>query len=246
MTAWQQVTEGLDQGGYVAWEAAIDAVQGDGGRDHVPVFVTLQKSGAITSLAQAVDATLALPDLRMSAHERDLLATERALAGQDWPHEVRLVAFWPRAKLAQIPDFWRVLQVGPPLRLPPQSGPSEGVDLRALQGDLDPAVPVAAVIDDGIGFVNARRRDRGRSRMRAVWLQAPETLGPRAGDRDVVCGQVVLGPEIDAHLSAGGDEATIYAGIHRTLLPVTDPAPTARRAAKAWASACPISAICRR
>jgi hypothetical protein len=235
MAGWQQITQGLGLGGYVAWETALATVTGDDGRDHLPVFLALQPpEGTTLSLIEAIDATLAVPGLRLSRHERDLLVTERALAaGGGWPHEVRLVAFWPRSRLESIPAFWRVLQVGPPVAMPPSTGESEGEDLCATAGDLDPSVPVAAVIDDGIGFLNARfRASRGHSRIRAVWLQAPERVaqGP-APWGDVVCGQVLTAKEIDAHLAAGGDEAEVYAQVNRALLPVTDGALTNRRTA---------------
>ena len=127
MAAWERVSAGLDYGGYVAWEAAVSEAQGDGGRDHVPVFLVLQPpAGSAMTLAEAIDATLALPDVRFSQHERDLLATERALAGTGWPHEVRVVLFCPRAMLADCPAFWRVLQVGPGLAMPNASASARG------------------------------------------------------------------------------------------------------------------------
>jgi hypothetical protein len=227
MSVWQQVTAGLDRGGYVAWESAIATATGQAGRDHLPVFAALQPVEGMT-LAAAIDASLALPGVHFSRHERDLLETERAAADGGWPHEVRLVAFCPRAMLDRLPAFWRVIEVGPPMQLPVQGDPAPGEDLRATLGDLDPRVPVAAVIDDGIGFLNARfRTDDGRSRIRAVWLQAAHTLS--AGD--VVCGQVLTGPGIDAHLATGAPEAEVYAEVNRVLYPVTDAALTNRRVA---------------
>jgi len=180
-------------------------------------------------LAEAIEASLALPDVRYSRHERDLLATEHAAAsGGGWPHEVRLVAICPRAMLVRLPAFWRVVKVGPPLTVPEHCAPKPGEDLRATQGDLDPRVPVAAVIDDGIAFLNARfRADPGRSRIRAVWLQAAHALV--AGD--VVCGQVLTGPEIDAHLVTGAPEAEVYAQVNRALYPFTNAPLTNRRVA---------------
>jgi hypothetical protein len=230
MAGWQSVTDGLDHGGYVAWESAIAEATGLAGRDFLPVFAALQppKSGGM-SLAGAIDASLSLPGIRYSRHERDLLATERVLAGGGgWPHEVRLVAFCPRAQLGGLPEFWRVIEVGPPVALPILDDAVPGEDLRATEGDLDPLVPVAAVIDDGIGFLNARfRKDRDRTRIRAVWMQAADTLA--AGD--VVCGQVLDGAGIDAHLAAGGDEAEVYGQVNAALLSQTDGALTNRRIA---------------
>jgi hypothetical protein len=228
MTVWQGVTEGLGHGGYVAWESAIAAAMGQPGQDHLQVFAALQPVDGMT-LADVIDASLNLPGVHYSRHERDLLATERALAGGGWPHEVRLVAFCPRSMLDQLPAFWRVIEVGPPVVLPRLDDPTPGEDLCATQGDLDPRVPVAAVIDDGIGFLNARFRSDPRltAVMRAVWLQASNALV--AGD--IVCGQVLTGPEIDAHLATGAAEAEVYAQVNRALYPVMDGALTNRRVA---------------
>ncbi len=235
MADWRNVTEGLGYGGYVAWEAAVSKALPGNGRDYVPVFVALkQPDRSSMSLADAINATESLPDARMSRHERDLLCTERELAKDGgWPHDVRLVAYWPRSKLAEMPPFWRVLQVGPALAMPPDLDKSSGENLRASKGDLDPAVPVAAVIDDGIGFLNARfRAARDQTRIRAVWMQAPERVahGP-VPLRDVVCGQVLTKADIDAHLAAGGDEAEIYSQVNRAVLPITDGALTNQRTA---------------
>jgi hypothetical protein len=228
MALWEQVTDGLQHGGYVAWESALLAAEGTSGRDHVPVFVELQPAEGVATLTQAIDVTLALPAVRFSQHERDLLATERALAGTGWPHPVRAVVLVPRAMLPALPGFWRALNVGPALAMPPVADAISGQDLSAVTGDLDPAKPVVAVIDDGIGFLNARFRSaRDRTRIKAVWLQAPETLAAS----DVVCGRVLTGAEIDSYLAAGGDEAEVYARVNRALLPVTDGALTNQRTA---------------
>jgi hypothetical protein len=231
MTAWQAVTTGLEHGGYAAWEATMADAAGEGARDHVPVFATLcPPPGQDMSLAGAIAATLALPGLRLSRHERDLLVTEQAVApAEGWPHEVRLVAFWPRARLSDMPRFWQVVQVGPPLALPVAEDAVAGENLTTTQGDLDPAVPLAAVIDDGVGFLNARfRRRHDHTRIRAVWLQAERQTGTVA--TDVLSGQVLSAAEIDALLTKG-DEAATYAGMNRALLPITDCALTNRRAA---------------
>lgn len=236
MLAWEKVTTGLAHGGYVAWETALAEAQGEAGRDHLPVFAELKPTVNGMTLVQAIDATLALPQLRFSRHERDLLATERqmAVAAGGWPHSVRLVAFCPRGMLGHLPEFWQVLQVGPAVAMPVAVDPSPGEDLSATTGDLDPAVPVAAVIDDGIGFLNARfRSDRDHSRIKAVWLQAPERVArpENAPLRDVVIGRVLTEAEINAHLAAGGEEGAVYRQVNRALLPRTDGALTNRRVA---------------
>lgn len=234
MANWQAVTTGVSQGGYPGWEALVAEATGETARRFVPIFLRLRPpEGSAMTLAEVIDASLDVRGVAFSRHERDLLATERARAGAGWPHEVRLVAFCPRAMLDALPPFWEVLQIGPGLALPDITAADDGQDLAQTEGDLAPHLPLIAVIDDGIGFLNARfRRHRGKTRIRAVWLQAAEWV--ELGDTpagDVVCGRVLTGADIDAHLAAGGDEAEIYAQINRALLPRTEKSPTSQRVA---------------
>lgn len=223
MPIWEEVTLGLDHGGQVAWEAAVDAALPGHGRDHVPLFVRLVP-GAGQSLADVIDATLALPGLRLGRHERDLLTTERALAGEGAAHEVRAVIFWPRARLSELPEFWQLLHVGPGLAIAEAADPVPGANLCTVPGDLDRAVPVVGVIDDGIGFLNARfRRNRSETRFRGLWLQAAERLGATG---DVLSGRVLDAAAIDRLLSEGGPEAAAYRALNRALYPLGDSAAT--------------------
>ena len=233
---WQRVTSGLTHGGYAAWEAAVAEVEGTGPRDHLPVFLRLvQPAGVTMTQADAITATLALPGVLFSRHERDLLATarEEALAA-GWTIDVRAVAFCPRAMLSALPAFWRVLQIGPAIAVPVIPDGAAGTDLRTTTGDLDRKVPLIALIDDGIGFLNTRfRKNRHATRFKAVWLQAAERVeaeGP-APRRDVVAGRVLTEAEINAHLAAGGDEAEIYRQVNTALHCRTDSPLTNRRVA---------------
>jgi Subtilase family len=127
-----------------------------------------------------------------------------------------------------MPDYWKVLRVGPPLAIPDDPG-GDGSDLAAIPGDLDPLMPVVAVIDDGIGFLNARfRRDVRHTRIRGLWLQAPER-GVASGD--VLCGTILDAGDIDTLLSAGTDEAEIYRDLDRQQFP---PLGSGRSHARAW------------
>jgi hypothetical protein len=237
MTKWEPVTTGLSHGGYVAWETAVDAVQGSGPRDHVPVFLELAETTAQgMSQAEAIAATLSLTGVLFSQHERNLLTTEgKSSPASGWTGPVRAVALCPRVMLQDgLPAFWKVLQVGPAVAVPPIPYKGKDVDLRTTKGNLDPNVPVMAVIDDGIGFLNARfRKSKHETRLKAVWLQAPERVedGGPASLRDVVVGKVLTEAEINKHLETGGEEAEIYRQVNRALLPQTDGALTNHRVA---------------
>lgn len=229
---WQQITTGLDHGAYAAWEAAVEAAAGGPPR-LVPVLARLKKpQGGGMTLKQAIAATLALPDLEWAPHERDLLETERIHLGAGWPHELRFVAYAPRGFLAAPPPYWEILGLGPGfLAAEPPAVPAPPQDLLALPGTLSPDIPVIAVIDEGIGFLNARfRRAPGQTRFLSVWLQAAERLlqgAPPAAD--IRLGRVLTAAEIDALLASGLTEAECYAQINRALYPLPDRAATARR-----------------
>ena len=232
-SAWHEVPEGLDRGGYAAWEAAVEEAAGGPPR-LVPVLGRLTApAGNPMDLAGAIAATLALPDAEFARHERDLLETERLHAGTGWPHEVRFVAYAPRSLLAAPPPFWQILGVGPGF-IPAESAPAPApaLDLSSLPGSLSADQPVMAIIDEGIGFLNARfRKSPRKSRFLGVWLQADERraqglVGPWG---DIRLGRVLTGDEIDAQLSTGLPEAEIYAQVNRALYPPPATAATGRR-----------------
>ncbi|MEZ5799031.1 MAG: hypothetical protein R3D63_17070 [Paracoccaceae bacterium] len=231
--AWQAVTAGLDHGGYAAWEAAVEQAAGGPPR-LVPILARLvAPPGSPMDLAGAIAATLALPGIDLSRHERDLLLTEQAHAGPGWPHEVRLVAYAPRSLLAAPPAFWQVLGVGPglsPAETAPPPLPAQ--DLTALPGPLAPDVPVMAIIDEGIAHLNARFRAGPRqTRFLSLWLQADErrAQGPVGPWGDIRLGRVLTRAEIDAQLASGLTEAETYAQINRALYPVPTRAATGQR-----------------
>ncbi|MGL4238297.1 S8 family serine peptidase [Tabrizicola sp.] len=242
MTDWQKVTTGLELGGYVAWEAAVaevEEVKGSRRRDHVPVFLELKPGGTAMTKEDAIDATLELPGVLFSRHERDLLATAKADAkteagGWDITIRVRAVVFCPLTMLSALPPFWDVLHVGPALAIPEMPDKEVGRDLVTTVGPLDPNVPLVAVIDDGIGFLNTRfRKSRNETRFKAVWLQAAEHVQDRNGstERDVVAGRVLTSVDINKHLKDGLEEADVYRQVNSELHRLMDGVLTNQRTA---------------
>ena len=224
--AWHRHEALAPFGGYVAWE---DAHRPDPDHAHlwyVSVFLRLrQVPGGPTDLAQALREVLMSQVLLLALDERRMLATELDRLGPGWPHEVRVVAHVATGDLASLPIWCEVLHVGAPVRMPliclsqPAVRPDAPLplpDTRRSTRTGKGALPVIAVIDDGIAFLNARfRAAPRRTRIVAVWLQAPEVLDP-AG---VLCGQVLDRAAIDRLLETGEDEADIYRRNNRGLLP---------------------------
>lgn len=229
---WQAVQGGLEHGGYAAWEAALEAAGASGDGWLVPVMAVLVPTDGL-DLKGAIDQTLSFEQAEFSPHEWDLLVTERSVLGSGWPHEVRFVAYVPREALGALPACWKVLGVGPGFR-PCEAAPAAraGEVLTALPGRLRPDVPVMAIIDEGIGFLNCRFRARPqRTRFLAVWMQAAEriVLGPVGPTGDIRLGRVLTGTEIDAHLVAGTQETEVYAQVARAVYPVVERGTMRRR-----------------
>ena len=180
---------------------------------------------------EALSARVEAGELRMDAHERALLA-ERREAGGNREGAPDLTPFdeLPREALErEVYCLYRPLSADPldPSQAVVEQGSPMAVSREAhdtvsapdpaspepsaLEGDP----PVVAVIDDGIGFLNARfRRPDGRTRFDAVWLQAFRELGPwpfRGSEpvgfalrRATYSGAVLEARDID-HLLAQGD-----------------------------------------
>ncbi|MCB6177818.1 hypothetical protein LHP98_06690 [Rhodobacter sp. Har01] len=228
---WTAATSYSGLGPYADWEAAVEAAEGGPPR-RVPLFVRLVDPGDGTDLVAALAQALTLPFVDFAAHERDLLETERLHAGPGWPHEVRFVAFVARSDLDRLPAAWVVLAAGPGFVPAEPMARFAPCDLCATRGRLDPAVPVLAILDDGIGYLNVRfRAGLDRTRVLGVWLQAAErrAQGPLAPSRDIRMGRVLTAAEIDAQLASGLPEADLYRQANRALYPRTERAATDRR-----------------
>jgi hypothetical protein len=230
--AWQSFQGGLEYGGYAAWEMEVEAARGSESGWLVPVMATLVPADGL-DLKGAIDQTLGFKQAEFAPHERDLLVTERSVAGAGWPHEVRFVAYVPRASLRDLPACWKILGLGPGFR-PCEATPAAPVGnvLTALPGRLRSDVPVMAIIDEGIGFLNARFRAGLRAtRFLAVWFQVAERIaqGPIGPTGDIRLGRVLTGAEINAHLKAGAQEAEVYAQVARAIYPVSERSVMRRR-----------------
>lgn len=93
-------------------------------------------------------------------------------------------------------------------------------DASGLAPERSTAAPILAVIDDGIGFLNARfRTAQGtRTRFNAVWLMAFRTMPGGAGM--VQAGRVLSRAEIDGWLALGDrlEEDAVYRRLDASLL----------------------------
>lgn len=126
-------------------------------------------------------------------------------------------------------DLFEVLDDGTPVALDPSAASyAAAAEEPVAASDADDTVrkgqPIVAVIDDGIGFLNARfckarhARDAGhlRTRFEAIWLQALERAGKR--DHSACLGEVLERRQIDALLAREGlNETGEYTAINARL-----------------------------
>ncbi len=118
--------------------------------------------------------------------------------------------------------------MGFPVNLDDAQRPAALTEEETLETEADSASlatrPIVAIIDDGIGFLNARfRRPTGKGRYRtrfhAVWLQALETRPTGPGPRRAYIGEIYSRKDIDRWLAKGSalEESAVYSALNQQL-----------------------------
>lgn len=215
---------GSGRGAYADWEALNWRRDG---RRWWPVFLDWGGQGDPVA---AIDAIEAVAGLLFPRTERAWLATVRDMAarGESVP-ALRTMVYVPEFALPDLPGYWRVLHVAPPVGLDPGAPASATAPpIPAPRGSAGTGKPVFGIVDDTIGYLNRNFRDGTRTRIRGLWQQARQPM--RGTDpAEVVLGRVLSGEDIDAMIAAGGDEAHRYAADSAALSPVPQPQIMRRR-----------------
>lgn len=220
---WSTGEIGPDLDGYNMWE--MDTAQALWPGDvFMPVFVELAPDKTATT-ADAIDGLLALNaaetgDCLLPDHEVDHLVHARSdESGAE--QVVRTVLFCRPDKLAN-PPLWRILSVGSPVARPARGKGAVDVPDRAPEAQAGQG-PIIAIIDDGIGFLNARfRKAPTKTRVEAIWIMASDqtagqtTPAPGGG---ALSGLVLTASAIDGLLASGRDEEEIYRDLNDKLFP---------------------------
>ncbi|SMX41014.1 S8 family serine peptidase [Maliponia aquimaris] len=192
----------------------------DGGPEYAPVFVRLKPGATATAtraalLAQVEDAVSPLlMDSTEMAFLRGRIDDPEALAGLPDEYMLYRRMGTPDSDHASL---FEVLDTGMPVEID-TAGPLPEPP-APVPPSPTPGAPIVAIIDDGIGFLNARfcrsMTDGGlRSRFHGLWLQALEQHADRP--RGAVSGRVLDTGAIDT-LLAQGDERAAYAAINDAL-----------------------------
>lgn len=181
-----------------------------------PVFVRLRSKAGRAALLAQVDEPAA--PLLMEPFERAVLS---ARTGATDPDEGLADEYALYRRLgtrdADHAKLFEVLDTGTPVGLTPSETP-EAAAMSQSEAPAPKGAPIVAIIDDGIGFLNARfRKTPQTTRFHAVWLQALERSGPA---KSTHLGEVLSRAEIDALLARGPalDEAAIYAETNARLI----------------------------
>ena len=181
-----------------------------------PIFVRLvDNADPVVPRRALQEALAASPELLIDPHEATLLA-RRITAPETWAALPDEYALYRRLGT---PDsdhaaLFTVLDTGVPVRLEDTPKGSQPV---ASDPATPSTAPIVAIIDDGIGFLNARFCRHGgsgttRTRFRAIWLQALESKGSSGG---ITAGEVLDSAAVDALLRK--DEAGAYAALNARL-----------------------------
>ena len=220
---------------YAHWSRALWTTEPDGAAPVMlqPALVRLRTTrNGKASKTETDPFAAARQVLAKAIEERALILDavdadtgQTALATDNAP----FLVYWPDSDPARIDNRFgtaiEVLQLGRRVGLSRGKG-KPGIAARNAKAAKGPVRPIVAVIDDGIGFLNARfrRLDAAvpggtRTRFHAVWLQAFRTIAGAAGGY-VQAGRVLRRAEIDAMLAAGDqlEEDVIYRGLNADLL----------------------------
>lgn len=203
---WTDSADAAFQDSYLDWSETLRTRRGAAdmsGDRFEPIFVRLTGQDARAALVALLDAPSG--DLRMDPHERAFLDARMAATdpyqGMDDCYALYRRFGVPDADHAAV---FTVMDTGVPVQL--RQGTIAATPPSLPKSDM-PGQPIVAVVDDAIGFLNARFRKGNRSRVHGVWLQALERGDHATGG--VAAGSVLTREQIDALLDQ--DEDTAYA-----------------------------------
>ncbi len=199
-----------------------------------PIFARLKPSGTPPSIESTRKAVLhqvdtPLDPLLMDPQEYDRLAARAKDPSvmKPLPDEYALY-LRHGTPISSYSTLMDVIDMGFPVNLDDAQRPAALTEEETLETEADSASlatrPIVAIIDDGIGFLNARfRRPTGKGRYRtrfhAVWLQALETRPTGPGPRRAYIGEIYSRKDIDRWLAKGSalEESAVYSALDQQL-----------------------------
>ncbi len=202
-----------------------------------PIFVRLRTEDRKLSDARAALRALVndpASDYLMDPEEYRRLSGQAPVALPDEYALYRRLGADP----APVQDLFEIIDIGVAVDLDPDlpcnaeematENTAGAADAEEAEEDAarPEATPIIAILDDGLGFLNARfrrkRRNGGyRTRFQAVWLQSLEQTRPGADPRRAYVGTVLKRREINQWLATlpALDESQVYGALNAQLFP---------------------------
>jgi hypothetical protein len=191
------------------------------GSEYEPIFVRLVPGTDVVATRRTLQSKVQDRDsaLLMDASEAQMLAARINQPAEitSLPDEYML---YRRVGTPDSDDtsLFEVLDTGLPVQMP-HAGPLPTTSPDPIPPSPIAGTPIVAIIDDGIGFLNARFRrttadGTHQSRFHALWLQAMEQHAHTP--QGAVAGRVLDRAAIDAMI-ATGDETGHYAATNKTV-----------------------------
>ncbi|SDE25536.1 Subtilase family protein [Salipiger thiooxidans] len=192
-----------------------------------PIFVRLHGGDPLAERRELLKEVLdPLSPLLMDPFELELLAARCGPVDPDAGMPDEYALYW---KLDTPEDHYVALfnlqDTGTPVALDPTGLNTEMPETSPRPDEIPPEAaapgpvrPIVAIIDDGIGFLNARFRREDRTRFHAIWLQSLERRGRTP--RSVILGEVLTRDEIDDQMLSQGSalsEITVYNALNAKL-----------------------------
>lgn len=198
----------------------LPPVRPDRGPDYAPIFVHLKPVDDMQAARRRLRDLVGQDDspLRMDDTERAALVAriDDPQANPTLPDDYMLYRRIGTADTLH-DDLFEVIDSGCPVQMADDPMPPEPAG--PVPPSPTPGAPIVAIIDDGIGFLNARFC-RGtaprRTRFHALWLQALEQQATTP--KGTLAGRVLDTSEIDVML-ARDDESASYAALNAQIYP---------------------------
>ncbi len=217
---WDSGEQIVELGAYAEWELAQARVE-FGDDLAIPIFVRLKMDGSERDMI-VLDWVRAMPTTHrghrfISDFELDHLASVRETRAYNPEDFMTCIYCRPEAIFDEL---WTVVSAGSPLPMPKVRDLAyEGTPLIVPMEPMS-GPPIVAIIDDAIGFLNARfRAGPVTTRFNAVWIMSRVANPiPNAGPPiNTVTGQVLETADINNLLAQGRDEAAIYHDLNDTV-----------------------------
>ncbi|WP_421917745.1 hypothetical protein [Mameliella sp.] len=190
------------------------------GPDYAPLFVHLKPADDMQAARRRLRDLVGQADSPLRMDDTELAALEARIDDPAiHPNLPDNYMIYRRIGTADSlhDDLFEVIDSGCPVQM--ADDPMPPAPAGPVPPSPTPGAPIVAIIDDGIGFLNARfcrNTAPRRTRFHALWLQALEQQATKP--KGTLAGRILDTAEID-DLLAQGDESATYAALNAAIYP---------------------------